>query len=98
MTSTVRRVAGSISQSDQITVDATRGKLMRQRRKYIGLSRKGLAKNLGLTRRDIKQYERGKIHFGVDMVVLLRLALKVRIGFFADPITPIARKAGVRRG
>ena len=97
MRKTVRRIAGSVSSSTPDPVDARLGALMRQRRRYVGLSREGLASHLGLTKREIKRYEAGHLHFGMDMVALLRIALKVRIGFFADPITPIVRKLGVAR-
>lgn len=97
MRKTVRRDAGSISSKSPHPVDARLGALMRQRRRHVGLSRKGLASQLGLTRHEIRQYETGHLHFGMDMVALLRIALKVRIGFFADPITPMVRKLGVAR-
>ncbi len=97
MRKTVRRDTGSISTNDRSPVDTLLGKLMRERREYVGFSRKGLAKRLGLTKREIKQYEAGKIYFGVDIIALLRLALKVRVGFFVDPISPIVRKSGVAR-
>lgn len=97
MRNTVRRTAGSVPPTDQITADVVLGRLMRDRRKCVGLSRKGLAKLIGITKQEIKDYEHGRLHFGLDVVILLRLALKVRIGFFSDPVTPIARKLGIVR-
>jgi transcriptional regulator with XRE-family HTH domain len=96
MRKTVRRDTGSISTNDRSPVDTILGKLMRERREYVGFSRKGLARKLGLTKRAIKQYEDGDIYFGMDVIALLRLALKVRVGYFADPISPVARKVGVQ--
>ncbi|CAM3276370.1 helix-turn-helix domain-containing protein [Asticcacaulis taihuensis] len=97
MRKTVRRDAGSISSNVPNPVDARLGALMRDRRRHVGLSRKGLAAQLGLSGREVRQYEAGHLHFGMDMVALLRIALRVRIGFFADPITPLVRKMGVAR-
>src|SRR5690242_10207480 len=97
MRKTVCRPAGSISLNDKSPADVLLGKLMRERRKRIGFSRKGLGAQLGLSKDEIRRYEAGELHFGMDMVALLRLALKVRIGFFADPISPIVRKVGVLR-
>jgi transcriptional regulator with XRE-family HTH domain len=97
MRKTVRRNTGSTSNSDTRPADALLGKLMRERRRFVGFSRKGLAAALGMSKKDVGRYEAGRLYFGLDMVTLLRLALKVRIGFFADPVTPIARKVGVMR-
>lgn len=97
MRKSVRRDAGSISSHSRDPVNVRLGTLMRERRRYVGLSREGLATQLGLTKSEIKQYEAGQLHFGMDLVALLRIALKVRIGFFADPITPMVRKLGVAR-
>ncbi|WKL57645.1 helix-turn-helix domain-containing protein [Asticcacaulis sp. ZE23SCel15] len=77
--------------------DVLLGQLMQERRKFVGFSRKGLAAQLGLTKQDIKAYEHGERHFGADTIALLRIVLKVKIGFFIDPLTPIVRKQGVAR-
>lgn len=73
------------------------GEIMLERRKQIGLSRQGLADQLAMTRDDIRRYEKGLIPFGADMLVAMRIALKVRMGFLTDPITSLVRKTGVSR-
>jgi len=73
------------------------GEIMRERRKQIGLSRQGLADELAMKKGDIRRYEKGLIPFGADMLVAIRIALKVRMGFLTDPITSLVRKTGVSR-
>lgn len=73
------------------------GEIMRERRKQIGLSRQGLANQLAMNKGDIRRYEKGLIPFGADMLVAMRIALKVRMGFLSAPITSLFRKTGVSR-
>lgn len=97
MRKTTCRQDGYSSKDPRNPADVLLGQLMRDRRQYIGLSRKGVAAQLGLTKQDIRAYEDGRRHFGADVLTLLRIVLKVKIGFFIDPLTPIVRKQGVAR-
>lgn len=97
MRKTVCRQNGHSSSDPRNPADILLGQLMRQRRQFIGLSRKGVATQLGLTKQDIRAYEDGRRHFSADVLTLLRIILKVKIGFFIDPLTPIVRKQGVAR-
>lgn len=94
----VRRPTGvTVTTDSRNPVDVRLGELMKQRRKHLGLTKAGLAAQLALTKDDIRQYERGEIRFGADMLAVLPIALKVRVPFFIDPIMALVRKGGVVR-
>jgi len=94
----VHRTAGAfVTANDRNPVDVRLGELMKQRRKHLGLTRKGLAAQLAMTKADIRKYEAGDIRFGADMLAVLPIALKVRVPFFIDPISAMVRKDGVVR-
>jgi ribosome-binding protein aMBF1 (putative translation factor) len=93
----VRRIAGESAAEGRNPVDVRLGQLMKERRKRVGLSRKGLAAQLDMTKADIRKYETGKIHFGVDMLAVLRVALKISVAHFTDQITALVRSRGVAR-
>lgn len=97
MRKTFCQQAGHSSSDPRNPADVLLGQLMRERRRFVGFSRKGLAAQLGLSKKDVKAYENGQRHFGADIVALLRIILKVKIGFFIDPLTPVVRKQGVKR-
>lgn len=94
----VRRPTGvDATNSNSNVVNERLGEIMRERRRQIGLSRQGLADQLAMTKADIRRYEKGLIPFGADMLVAMRIALMVRMGFLTDPITSLVRKTGVSR-
>jgi ribosome-binding protein aMBF1 (putative translation factor) len=94
----VRRPTGAdAGNSNSNIVNERLGEIMRERRRQIGLSRQGLADQLAMTKADIRRYEKGRIPFGADMLVAMRIALKVRMGFLTDPITSLVRRTGVSR-
>jgi transcriptional regulator with XRE-family HTH domain len=94
----VRPTAGAnVTADGRNPVNVRLGELMKQRRKHLGLTRQGLADQLAMTKGDIRQYERGQIAFGADMLAVLPIALKVRVPFFVDPIAAMVRRAGVVR-
>ncbi len=92
----VRRTSGESAATDgRNPVNVRLGQLMKERRKHVGLSRKGLATMLDLTKADIRKYEAGKIPFGADMLAVLRVALKISVAHFTDQITGLVRSRGV---
>ncbi len=94
----VHRASGAfVAADDRNPVDIRLGELMKARRKHLGLTRRGLAAQLAMTKAEIRKYEGGDIRFGADMLAVLPIALKVRVPFFIDPITGMVRKAGVVR-
>jgi transcriptional regulator with XRE-family HTH domain len=94
----VRPTAGvNATAGDRNAVSIRLGKLMKERRKHLGLTRQGLADQLAMTKDDIRRYERGQVVFGADMLAVLPIALKVRVPFFIDPIAGMVRRTGVVR-
>ena len=94
----VRPTAGAnVTADGRNPVNIRLGELMKQRRKHLGLTRKGLAAQLAMTKGDIRNYENGEIPFGADMLVVLPIALKVRVPFFTDQIASLVRSRGVAR-
>ena len=65
-------------------IDIHVGRIVRQRRKALGVSQKALAGRLGVTFQQLQKYEQGDNRIGASRLMQLALALKMPVGRFFE--------------
>jgi transcriptional regulator with XRE-family HTH domain len=75
--------------SEANPVDIHVGKMVRARRKALGLSQTDLADALGITFQQIQKYERGSNRISASKLYETARTLKVEISVFFDGLKPV---------